>query len=43
VKNGNLTLKGAVDSQSDRDFADIKACSVPGVSDVRNELSVEKH
>jgi osmotically-inducible protein OsmY len=43
VKNGNLTLKGAVDSQSDRDFADIKARSVPGVSDVRNELSVEKH
>jgi hyperosmotically inducible periplasmic protein len=42
VKNGNLTLKGVVDSQSDSDFANIKARGVPGVLDVKNELSVEK-
>jgi len=43
VKNGNLTLKGTVDSQSDSDIANIEAGSVPGVSDVKNELSVEKN
>jgi hyperosmotically inducible periplasmic protein len=42
VKNGNLTLKGVVDSQSDSDFANIKARGVPGVLNVKNELSVEK-
>jgi osmotically-inducible protein OsmY len=43
VKNGDLTLKGVVNSQSDRDLADSKARDVPGVSNVKNELSVEKH
>lgn len=43
VKNGNITLKGTVHSQSDSDIANIKARGVPGVSAVKNELSVEKH
>jgi osmotically-inducible protein OsmY len=43
VKNGNLTLKGVVYSQSDSDVANFEARSVPGVSNVKNELIVEKH
>jgi len=42
VKDGNMTLKGVVYSQSDSDFANISARSVPGVSAVKNELSVGK-
>jgi hyperosmotically inducible protein len=38
VKNGKVTLKGVVDNKSDSDFAYIKARSVPGVLDVKNEL-----
>jgi hyperosmotically inducible protein len=42
VKNGNVTLKGAVDSQADSDLANIKARGVPGAFEVKNELQVEK-
>ena len=42
IKNGNVTLKGVVDNQSDRDLANINARGVPGVFAVKNELSVEK-
>jgi hyperosmotically inducible protein len=42
VRNGNVTLKGLVASQSDSDLARVKANTVPGVFSVRNELSVEK-
>ena len=41
VKNGNLTLKGVVDSQADSDFANIKARGIPDVFEVKNELRVE--
>jgi hyperosmotically inducible protein len=42
VKNGNVTLKGVVDSRSDSDLANIKARGVPGAFEVKNELQVEK-
>jgi hyperosmotically inducible protein len=42
VKNGNVTLDGAVASQSDKNIAGIRANGVPGVFSVRNELQVEK-
>jgi len=42
VKNGNVTLKGVVDSQADSNWANIKANGVAGVFSVKNELSVEK-
>lgn len=41
VKNGNVTLKGAVASQADSNLANIKAKGVSGVFNVKNELSVE--
>ena len=40
VVNGNLTLYGVVDSQSDKDTAGIRANSVPGVFKVVNNLQV---
>jgi hyperosmotically inducible periplasmic protein len=42
VKNGNVTLKGLVDTQADRDLANIKARGVPGAFEVKNDLHVEK-
>ena len=42
VKNGNVTLKGVVDSQADSDYAYIKAKGVPQIFSVKNELRVEK-
>jgi hyperosmotically inducible protein len=42
VKNGNVTLDGAVASQADKNIAGIRANGVPGVFSVRNELQVEK-
>jgi len=42
VKNGNVRLAGAVDSNADRDVAYIRANGVPGVFSVTNELRVEK-
>ncbi len=42
VKNGNVTLKGVVDSQSDSDFAYTKARGISGAFSVKNDLIVEK-
>lgn len=42
VRNGNVTLKGVVDSPSDSDLANLKARGVPGTFEVKNELQVEK-
>jgi len=41
VKNGNVTLKGIVATQSDSDLANITANQVSGVFSVKNELQVE--
>jgi hyperosmotically inducible protein len=40
VVNGNVTLSGQVDSQSDKDIANIRANGVPGVFKVTNNLQV---
>ncbi|WP_348268476.1 BON domain-containing protein [Edaphobacter paludis] len=40
VINGNVTLSGVVDSQSDKDIANIRANGVPGVFKVINDLQV---
>jgi len=40
VQNGNVTLYGVVDSQADKDAANIRANSVPGVFHVTNDLQV---
>jgi hyperosmotically inducible periplasmic protein len=40
VVNGNVTLSGVVDSQADRDVANIRANGVPGVFKVINNLQV---
>jgi hyperosmotically inducible protein len=40
VVNGNVTLSGVVDSQADKDVANIRANSVPGVFKVVNNLEV---
>ncbi len=40
VVNGNVTLSGVVDSQADRDVANIRANGVPGVFKVVNNLQV---
>jgi hyperosmotically inducible protein len=40
VVNGNVTLSGVVDSQSDKDVANIRANGVPGVFKVTNNLEV---
>jgi hyperosmotically inducible protein len=42
VKNGNVTLTGVVDTQSDSQLAYMRANSVPGVFSVTNQLRVEK-
>lgn len=42
VKNGHVTLKGIVASQSDSQLAYMAANSVPGVFDVKNELQIEE-
>ncbi len=42
VKNGNVTLKGLVDSKADSDLANIKVRGVPGTFSVNNELTVSK-
>jgi BON domain-containing protein len=41
VENGRVTLKGTVSSEADRNVANIKARSVPGVFEVKNDLAVE--
>ena len=40
VVNGNVTLSGVVDSQGDKDVANIRANGVPGVFHVTNNLEV---
>jgi hyperosmotically inducible periplasmic protein len=42
VKGGNVTLEGVVRTQADKDAANIRARSVPGVFGVKNNLRVEK-
>ncbi len=41
VQNGRVTLSGVVDTQADRDIANIRANSAQGVFSVTNELRVE--
>lgn len=41
VKNGNITLVGAVGSQSDKDLARLYALQVPGAFSVTNNLIVD--
>jgi hyperosmotically inducible protein len=41
VKNGNVTLEGVVDNQTDKNIAGIRANEVPGVFSVTNHLQVE--
>jgi len=40
VKNGNVTLEGVVDSESDRNLANLRANAVPNVFSVTNNLTV---
>jgi len=40
VVNGNVTLTGVVDSQADKDVANLRANQVPGVFKVTNQLQV---
>lgn len=42
VKDGRVTLKGVVSNQQDKQFAYMRANSVPGVFSVTNDLQVEK-
>jgi hyperosmotically inducible protein len=42
VNRGRATLKGVVATEGDRNFAYIKANTVPGLFEVNNELRVEK-
>lgn len=42
VKNGHVTLEGIVNSQTDKNEANIRANGVPGVFSVDNHLQVEK-
>jgi len=40
VKNGNVTLEGAVDNDSDKNLANLRASQVPNVFSVKNNLRV---
>jgi len=42
VKNGNVTLEGAVDNQGDKNLANMRANGVSGVFSVTNNLVVTK-
>lgn len=42
VKNGQVTLEGVVDSQADKDMANLRANTVSGVFSVTNNLVVVK-
>jgi hyperosmotically inducible periplasmic protein len=42
VKNGHVTLQGVVNSEADKNEANIRANSVPGVFSVDNKLQVQK-
>lgn len=41
VKNGHVTLEGAVDNSGDKNLANIRASSVPNVFSVANNLQVQ--
>jgi hyperosmotically inducible protein len=41
VKNGNVTLEGVVDSETDKNLAGLRANGVPNVFSVKNNLQVE--
>ena len=40
VKSGHVRLEGVVDTQSDKDTAGVRANSVPGIFEVKNNLQV---
>jgi hyperosmotically inducible protein len=40
VKNGNVTLEGVVDNESDKNLANLRANAVPNVFSVKNNLTV---
>jgi len=40
VKNGNVTLEGVVDSESDKNLANLRASAVPNAFSVKNNLTV---
>jgi hyperosmotically inducible periplasmic protein len=40
VKNGNVTLEGVVDNESDKNLASLRANQVPNVFSVKNNLTV---
>jgi hyperosmotically inducible periplasmic protein len=40
VKNGNVTLEGVVDSEGDKNLANLRASAVPNVFSVTNNLTV---
>jgi hyperosmotically inducible protein len=42
VKNGHVTLEGAVDNETDKNEAYLKANSVPGVFSVENHLQIQR-
>jgi hyperosmotically inducible protein len=42
VKGGNVTLEGVVRTEADKDAANIRARSVPGIFAVKNNLRVKK-
>jgi hyperosmotically inducible protein len=42
VKNGNVTLEGAVSRQMDKQIAEVQAKSVPNVFSVTNNLKVDE-
>jgi hyperosmotically inducible periplasmic protein len=42
VKNGNVSLEGVVDNETDKNIANIRARSVPGTFSVTNNLQVVK-
>ena len=43
VKNGNVTLEGAVANEGDKNIAGIAANGVPGVFSVTNHLMIDKN
>ena len=43
VKNGNVTLEGVVDNQTDKNLAEVRAKIVPGIFSVTNNLQVVKY
>lgn len=42
VKNGNVTLEGAVATEADKNMANIRASGVSGVFSVKNNLHVDR-